>query len=141
MTIYYMRYYKLRCPYCGTQYQTSLLPSSERLGPRTRICGSCKRQFSTGLKEWPEMTPQERRDFFFDSATIIVWLFIAAGLIFLYLWDLRFDWERVEPSEVLWGILGFFVLFLGQQAIRGAQIASSKRRYQRASSLSKSLEP
>jgi hypothetical protein len=80
MSIAYARWtqYKRHCPHCGGHFQTVFDPVAVRLGPGSRICGQCGKNFSDESIKWHDMTGTQQRKFLFGdlpkAGAIGVWV-------------------------------------------------------------------
>src|ERR1700674_1371580 len=58
------RYWKVSCPYCKHRITLTVLdPSQIRIGSDTTTCPNCKKEFSTGKKEWNDMSEYDKKEF------------------------------------------------------------------------------
>jgi len=116
-----MVYYRHYCPYCNHVTGLSLRGYGVRLGSGSQTCSSCERTFKDGTKEWPELTPQEKREFLWKDQ----WILASMWVIFLAIGAYKRGFSNLM---FLVATAPFFAFFLLSMTIRGFQILSSKQR-------------
>jgi hypothetical protein len=131
--MYYASYtkYKRLCPHCGEHFQTLLDPTALRLGPNVRTCHKCRRAFSSGSLEWPELTPAQKRKFLFGG---LPWFLAFFGLFaaFPFYMGIKEPNSSGVDIEIAGAVLGVAACLLAAfYLICGVQIIFSKRRYAR----------
>ena len=125
---------RFKCPHCGKTFRGG---PEMRLGPARVKCGGCGGAFDTGLKNWNEYAPPERRPLVakelldpYVAANPLDWFFthlILMGLVVaLALGANHFLLLRLDPvAVVLIAALGIYPALILVRLIR--RIAICKR--------------
>jgi len=100
-----MYIYSRKCPHCGKVFSRTFFNPRIRLGPGTRTCHRCKKQFTDGSREWASLTPEEKREFIFDGVGtlgVLAVVYFCIGLI-----------EKTKGENELSPLMAAMVCWLG----------------------------
>lgn len=78
-------YRTTKCPYCGFVLQFMSRSGKRRIGPPTKTCPSCNKQYKTGMKYWKDMDGNEKFEYYFIELVRMVSAIVIMPLLALFL--------------------------------------------------------
>jgi hypothetical protein len=124
--------YKRLCPHCGYHFQTVFNQITLRLGPGSRVCGQCGKNFPDGSIEWPDLTETQKRQFLYGDLPAVGVIGVVLVPVFIYAalksGDMKFGFVLLDLLFALGVvILGIFYLICWLNIRR-----SERRRWSRS---------